>query len=59
MSSEFTQKQRFKLNKIERLIYLRNLDSSFKKKRPIEHIVEVNVYYQEYKERTEIDVIGG
>jgi len=45
MSSEFTQKQRFKLNKIERLIYLRNLDSSFKKKRPIEHIVEVNVYY--------------
>jgi len=25
----------------------------------IKHIVEVNIYYQGHKERTEIDVIGG
>jgi len=27
------------------------------KEGPIENIVEVNIYYQEYRERTEIDVI--
>ena len=29
----------------------------FNKERPIEHIVEVNIYYQGYRERTEIDMI--
>jgi len=29
----------------------------FNKKRSIENIVEVNIYYQEHRERTEIDVI--
>ena len=50
--------QEFKLKKIERPIYIRNIDSSFNKEDPIEHIVEVNIYYQEHRERTEIDVIG-
>jgi len=59
MSSEFIRKQRFKLKKIERPIYIRNMDSSFNKKRPIEHTVEVNIYYQEHKERTEINIIRG
>ena len=45
MSLEFAQKQRFKLKKIERIIYMRNINSSFNKKRLIEHIVEVNIYY--------------
>ena len=58
ISSEFVRKQRFKLKKIERLIYIRNVNSSFNKERPIEHIVEVNIYYQEYRKRTEIDIIG-
>jgi len=31
----------------------------FNKEGLIEHTVEVNIYYQEYKERTEIDVIEG
>ena len=57
MSSEFIRKQGFKLKKIERPIYVRNIDGSFKKKRPIEHTVEINIYYQGYKERTEIDII--
>jgi len=44
MSLEFARKQGFKLKKIKRLIYIRNVNSSFNKKRPIEHIVEVNIY---------------
>ena len=59
MSSEFARKQRFKLKKIERPIYIRNVDGSFNKEGPIEHMVEVNIYYQDHRERTEIDVIGG
>ena len=57
MSSEFARKQGFKLNKIERLIYIRNVNGFFNKKRLIEYIVEVNIYYQRYKERMEINVI--
>ena len=46
MSSKFARKQEFKLKKIERPIYVRNVYSSFNKKRPIKHMVEVNIYYQ-------------
>jgi len=59
MSSEFVRKQGFKLRKIEKPIYMRNIDNSFNKEGPIKYIVEVNIYYQGYRERTEIDVIGG
>jgi len=31
----------------------------FNKEELIEYIVEVNIYYQEHREKTEIDVIGG
>ena len=59
ISSEFVRKQEFKLKKIKRLIYIRIVDSFFNKKRPIEYIVEVNIYYQEHREITEINMIGG
>ena len=42
MSLEFARKQEFKLKKIERLIYVRNIDGTFNKE---ESIVEVNIYY--------------
>jgi len=45
MSSEFARKQGFKLKKIERPIYMRNVDGFFNKKKSIEHMVEVNIYY--------------
>jgi len=59
MSSEFARKQGFKLKKIERSIYIRNVDRKFNnnKKRPIENTVKVNIYYQEHRERIVIDVI--
>jgi len=59
MSSEFAKKQGFKLKKLERLMNVRNVDGLLNKEGSIEHMVEVNIYYQEYRERTEIDVIGG
>ena len=45
MISEFTRKKGFKLKKIERFIYIRNVNSSFNKEGSIKHIVEVNIYY--------------
>ena len=58
MSLEFARKQRFKLKKIERPIYVRNIDGMLNKEGPIENIVEINIYYQGHRERTEINVIG-
>ena len=40
-------------------MHIRNVDSSLNKEGLIEHMVEVNIYYQEHRERTEINVIGG
>ena len=57
MSSEFTRKQEFKLKRLERPMHVRNIDGSLNKEEPIEHTVEVNIYYQGHWERTEIDVI--
>ena len=45
MSLEFTRKQGFKLKKIERPIYMRNVNGTFNKERLIKNIVEVNIYY--------------
>jgi len=59
MSSKFARKQGFKLKKLERPIQVRNMDGSFNKERLIENTVEVNIYYQGHRERTEIDIIGG
>jgi len=59
MSSELIRKQEFKLKKTERLIYVRNVNGFFNKKRPIEYTVKINIYYQGHRERTKINVIGG
>ena len=59
MSLEFARKQDFKLKKLEKLMNMRNIDGLLNKKGPIEHIVEVDIYYQGHRERIEIDVIGG
>ena len=45
ISLEFARKQGFKLKKIERVIYVRNIDSLFKKERLIKYMVEVSIYY--------------
>jgi len=58
ISSEFARKQGFKLKKLEEPMYVRNMNGLLNKKGPIEYTVEVNIYYQGYRERIEIDVIG-
>ena len=57
MSSEFAQKQGFKLKKLERPMHMRNMNGSLNKEEPIEYMVEVNIYYQRHRERMEINVI--
>ena len=59
MSSKFAKKQGFKLKKLERPVNVRNVDGSLNKEGLIENTVEVNIYYQGHRERTEIDVIKG
>jgi len=59
MSSEFAKRQGFKLKRLERVMQVRNMDGLFNKEGPIEHTVEVNIYFRKYRERTEIDVIRG
>ena len=53
MSSEFARKK-----KLERPIYIRNIDGTFNHKRPIEYTVEMKSFYRGHKERTEINMIG-
>ena len=57
MSSKFAKKQKSKLKKIEKFIYIRNINGSFNKKRLIKHTVKINFYYQKYRGKTEINVI--
>jgi len=59
MSSEFARKQGFKLKKLERPMQVRNVDGTFNQEGLIENTVEVNIYYQGHRKRTEIDVIEG
>ena len=56
MSSEFARKNKFK-KKLERLIYVKNVDDIFNYEGPVEYIVEVELFFKEYKERTSIDII--
>jgi len=55
MSSEFTRKQEFKLKKIEKPIYVRNMNGSFNKEGPIEYTVEVNILLWLVYYNSEID----
>ena len=52
ISSEFAKKK-----KLDKLIYIRNMNITFNYKRPIKHIVEGKLFYRGYKERTEIDIV--
>jgi len=59
ISSEFAQKQGFKLKSLERLMHIKDINGLLNKEEPIEHMVEVNIYYQRHRERMEIDIIEG
>ena len=59
MSEEFTRKNKFKRIKLERLVYIRNVDGTLNYAGLIVDTVEVEIFFKGYKKRTSIDVIGG
>ena len=59
MSKEFVRKHKFKRTKLERLVYVRNVDSMLNYAGPIVDTVEVEIFFKGHKERMSIDMIGG
>ena len=59
MSDEFTRKHRFRRTKLERPIYVRNIDGTFNYVGPIVDAVKVEIFFKGYKERMLIDFIEG
>ena len=58
MSKEFVRRHRFKRTKLERLVYVRNVDGMLNYAGPIVDTVKVEIFFKEHKERTSINVIG-
>ena len=59
MSEEFAKKHKFRRTKLERPVYVRNVNGTLNYVRSIVDIVEVEIFFKEHKERMSIDVIGG
>jgi len=59
MSEKFARKHRFKRTKLERLIYVRNVDGILNYTGPIKDTVEVKIFFKGHKEIMSIDVIEG
>ena len=59
ISKEFARKHKFRRTKLERPIYVRNVDGMLNYAGPIVDTVEVEIFFKGHKERTLIDVIGG
>ena len=59
MSEEFARRHKFKRTKLERLVYVRNVNSMLNYTGPIVDIVEVEIFFKGHKKRTSIDVIEG
>ena len=58
MSEEFARRHRFKRTRLERPVYVRNVDGILNYAGPIVDTVEVEIFFKGHKERTSIDVIG-
>jgi len=59
MSEEFARRHKFKRTKLERPVYVRNVDGMLNYVGPIVDTVEVEIFFKGHKERTSIDVIEG
>jgi len=59
ISEEFARRYKFKRTKLERPVYVRNVDGMLNHMGPIVDIVEVEIFFKGHKERMSIDVIGG
>ena len=56
MEKKMAAKHRFKLQKLERPVTVRNVDSTNNSRGAIMYQVEVNVYYKNHIERMRIDI---
>jgi len=52
MSEEFVRRHKFRRTKLERLVYVRNVDGTLNYTGPIVDMVEVEIYFKGHKERT-------
>ena len=59
ISEEFARKHRFRRMKLERLIYVRNVNRILNYTELIVDTVEMEIFFKGHKERTSINVIGG
>jgi len=59
ISEEFARKHKFRRTKLERPVYVRNVDGTLNYVGPIVDTVEVEIFFKGNKERTSINVIGG
>jgi len=59
ISEEFARKHKFKRTKLERLVYVRNMDGMLNYVGPIVDTVEVEIFFKGHKKRMSINVIGG
>jgi len=58
MSSEFIEKNKFKTKRLEKLIYMRNIDGTFNYEKLIDHMVEVELFFKRHKEKILIGELG-
>ena len=59
MSEEFARRYKFKRTKLERPVYIRNVNGTLNYAGPIIDTVEVEIFFKGHKEQTLIDVIEG
>ena len=59
MSDEFARKYKFRRTKLEWPVYVRNVDRILNYVGLIIDTMKVEIYFEEYKKRMLIDVIGG
>ena len=58
MSEKFARRHKFRRTKLERPIYIRNVDGTLNYAGPIVDTVELEIFFKGHKERMLIDVIG-
>ena len=56
MDRKMIARNRFKLQKLKKLVVVRNVDGTNNSKGAITHQVEVNVYYKSYVKRIKMDI---
>ena len=56
MNKEFMEKNRFRMERLERPVKVMNVDGTHNKGRDITHEVMCNIYYRGHRERTKFDV---